>query len=105
VLASKGNAYSAIKVYLLATRQLHIAKGLPDPGRGNMARLSQVLRQSSQLGQSKFVRLPIMPDILVRIKEAWEKERLDHDGEKLMLWAAWFVSSAFFGRAKYVHSH
>jgi len=87
VLADKGIAHSTIKVYLSATRQLHIAKGLPDPGRGNMAKLSQVLRgiQSSQLGQSKLVRLPITPAILLRIKEAWEREGLNCEGEKLML--------------------
>ena len=91
-------AHSTIRLYLSAIQQLHIAKGLPDPGRGNnMARLSQVLRgiQSLQLGQSKLVRLPIMPAILEHIKDAWEREGLDYDGEKLMLWAAMLL--CFFG--------
>ena len=44
VLANKGIAHSTIKVYLSATRQLHIAKGLPEPRMEKMPRLSQVLK-------------------------------------------------------------
>jgi len=47
-----------------------------------MAKLSQVLRgiQSSQL---ELVRFPITPAILLRIKEAWEREGLNCDGGKV----------------------
>lgn len=88
VLASKGIAHSTMRVYLSATRQLHIAKGLPDPGIENMAKLSQVLRgiRSTQPGKSKFVRMPITPGMLVRIKKAWEEEGPNDD--RIMLWAA-----------------
>ena len=44
VLANNGIAHSTIKVYLSATRQLHITKGLPEPRMEKMPRLSQVLR-------------------------------------------------------------
>ena len=90
-----GIAHSSIKVYLSAVRQLHIARGLPDPGRRSMAKLSQVLRgiQTSQPGQPKFVRLPITPAILSRIKETWDAEGANND--RVMLWAAMLL--CFFG--------
>ena len=44
VLANNGIAHSTVKVYLSATRQLHIAKGLPEPRMEKMPRLSQVLK-------------------------------------------------------------
>ena len=95
VLASKGIAHSTVKVYLSATHQLHIEKGLPDPGIENMAKLSQVLRgiRSTQSGKSNFVRRPITPGMLVQIKNAWEEE--GPDDNKLMLWAAMLL--CFFG--------
>jgi len=78
-LASKNIAHSTIKVYLSATRQLQIEKGLPDPKMQNMAKLSQVLRgvRATQAGKSTTVRLPITPQILERIKEAWERTGLN----------------------------
>ena len=88
VLANNGIAHSTIKVYLSATRQLHIAKGLPEPRMKKMPRLSQVLRgvRTTRPTKSRFTRLPITPGILLRIKEGWEKEPLVQD--KTMLWAA-----------------
>ena len=95
VLANNGIAHSTIKVYLSATRQLHIAQGLPEPRMEKMPRLSQVLRgvRITQPTKSRFTRRPITPGILLRIKEGWEKELLVQD--KTMLWAAMLL--CFFG--------
>ena len=95
VLANNGIAHSTIKAYLSATRQLHIAQGLPEPRMEKMPRLSQVLRgvRNTQPTKSRFTRRPITPGILLRIKEGWEKEPLVQD--KTMLWAAMLL--CFFG--------
>ena len=86
---------STIKVYLSATRQLHIAQGLPEPRMEKMPRLSQVLRgvRTTQPTKSRFTRRPITPGILLRIKEGWEKEPLVQD--KTMFWVAMLL--CFFG--------
>ena len=95
VLANNGIAHSTIKVYLSATRQLHIAKGLLEPRMEKMPRLSQVLRgvRTTQPTKSWFTRLLITLEILLRIKEGWEKKPLVQD--KTMLWAAMLL--CFFG--------
>ena len=95
VLAGKGIAHNTIKVYISATRQLQISKGLPDPRVEGMAKLAQVLKgvRSSSTGFSKFVRLPITPKILSRIKQTWEAEGLNND--RTMVWAAMLL--CFFG--------
>ena len=94
-LASKCIAHSTLKVYLSVIRQLQIEKGLPDPKMQNMAKLSQVLRgvRATQAGKSTTVRLPITPQILERIKEAWERTGLNDN--RVMLWAAMLL--CFFG--------
>ena len=43
-LATLNIAYSSIKVYLAAVRQLHVRSGLPPPRSDDMAKLQQVLR-------------------------------------------------------------
>ena len=95
VLANKGIAHSTIKVYISATRQLQLSKGLPDTRVEAMAKLAQVLRgvRSSSSGSSKFARLPITLKILSRIKETWEVEGLSSD--RIMVWAAMLL--CFFG--------
>ena len=95
MLAKKGISHSSIKVYILATRQLQLWKGLPDPRVESMAKLAQVLRgvRVSSSGSSKFIRLPITPKILSRIKETWEAEGLSSD--RIMVWAAMLL--CFFG--------
>ena len=96
-LAVSGLQASTIKCYLSAIRQLHIAQGLGDPGIGSMAKLEQVVRgiKSNQAkhGKQKSPRLPITPEILLRIKGVWERESPARD--KAMLWAA--ASLCFFG--------
>lgn len=96
-LASEGLKYSSIKCYLSAVRHLHLEKKLPDPNIGSMARLEQVLRgvksfQSKQSPPPK-PRLPITPDILLKLKKVWNKDPSNTDN--IMLWAA--VCLGFFG--------
>ena len=57
-----------------------------------MPRLSQVLQgiKITQAGKrtegTRQTRLPVTPDVLLRIKTAWEKETINDD--RVMLWAA-----------------
>jgi len=64
-LAVSGLRASTIKCYLSAIKQLHIARGVGDPGIGNMAKLEQVLKgiKSAQAkgGDTIQPRLPITP--------------------------------------------
>ena len=87
--------HSTIKVYLSALRQFHIAEGLRDPGRWNMAKLSQVWRDIQALlpRQPKFMRLLITMEILSYVKEIWDAKRANND--TVMLWAAMLL--CFFG--------
>ena len=103
VLANNGIAHSTVKVYLSATRQLHIAKGLPEPRTEKMPRLSQVLKgiRTTQPTKSRFTRLLITPGILLQIKEGWEKEPLVLD--KTILWASMLLCfSDFFSQGRYI---
>lgn len=97
VLAVEKIRHSTIKCYLSAVRHLHVAEGVGDPGIAKMARLEQVLKgikatQAKEGVQAKS-RLPITPEILIKIKETWERGRIDYD--KTMLWAAALM--CFFG--------
>ena len=97
VLAKDNLSHSTIKSYLAAVRHLHIEEGGGDPKICNMARLEQVLK-GIKLTQAKGPkrmnpRLPITPEILQKVKQTWEKGKLDFD--KHMIWAAALV--CFFG--------
>ena len=64
----------------------------------DMLRLNQVLKgikicQSKSSSHNWEPRLPVTPEILLKIKTAWEHKGLDKD--KVMLWAAF--TTCFFG--------
>ncbi len=96
-LAEDGLQTSTIKCYLSGVRQLHLAEGVGDPGIGKMARLEQVLKgiksEVAKKGQKPSPRLPITPELLLAIKETWEKEPVTRD--RAMIWAAALL--CFFG--------
>lgn len=96
-LADEKICHSTIKCYLSAVRHLHISEGLGDPHIHSMTRLVQVLRgvKSTQAkgGKQARQRLPITPEILLKIKQIWERGVLDSN--KAMLWAA--ALTCFFG--------
>ena len=68
-----------------------------DPGIGSMAKLEQVVKgiKSDQVkhGKQQSPKLPITPELLLRIKGVWEREPPGRD--KAMLWVA--ASLWFFG--------
>ena len=96
-LANEKLCHNTIKSYLAAIRHLHIAEGAGDPGMSNMPRLEQVVKgvKATQVKEGKKVkaRLPITPELLLRMKQAWSQEQDSRD--VVMLWAA--VSVCFFG--------
>ena len=86
--------HSTIKCYLSAVRQM---QGYGDPRMSSMARLEQVLKgikslQARTRGRS-LPRLPITPDLLLKMKGVWQKRGTTWDNT--MLWAA--VTLCFFG--------
>ena len=97
-LAQGGMKHQSIKCYLSAARHLQIMSGRGDPFREKMPLLEYVLRgiKSEQAKRSptvQRVRLPITPDVLVRIRQVWERHCKDPDN--IMLWAA--CTTCFFG--------
>ncbi len=95
-LAMENLSPATIKCYLSAVRHLQVAKGYGDPHIGSMARLELVLRGVKRVrgksGQPK-PRLPITPDLLGKLREAWLDQPRGKDGS--MLWAA--SALCFFG--------
>ena len=90
--------HQSIKCYLSAARHLQIMSGQGDPFREKMPLLEYVLRgikseQVKRFPTAQRVRLPITPDVLVRIRQVWERHCKDPDN--IMLWAA--CTTCFFG--------
>ena len=82
--------HNTIKCYLSAVRQMHVAEGYGDPCMSSMARLEQELKgikslQARTRGRS-LPRLPITPDLLLKMKGVWQKRGTTWDNT--MLWAA-----------------
>ena len=96
-LTKEGLKLRTIKVYLSAVRFLHIEEAGTDPFLPTQPRLHYILqgikRAEAEKGVEKRTRLPITPNILRKIKEAWEASASEPD--IIMLWAACCLG--FFG--------
>ena len=96
-LADQGLSPKSIKSYLSAIRHLHIANHMHDPKINNMSRLEQVIkgikRAYARKSPGKRERLPITPEILMRMRSVWQQKSKDFDA--IMLWAACCL--CFFG--------
>ena len=93
-LGDQGLAYSSLKGYLSAIRNLQISYNYPDPNISRIPKLEQVLRgikRQNATANTKRERLPITPDILIKLRAVWERENTKQDN--IMLWA---VSSLCF---------
>ena len=78
-LANDHLSHTTIKCYLTAVRHAHIENGLADPQIRGMARLEQVLKgiksiQCRARPPSRQTRLPIMPDLLHKMKQYWNRD-------------------------------
>ena len=96
-LGMEGLSHSTIKGYLSGIRHLHLEHHLPDPRISSMSRLELVLRGIKSL-QAKTKgpvspRLPITPELLLKIKQVWFNSHYQNDN--VMLWAAALL--CFFG--------
>ena len=96
-LAEEGLTPRTIKAYLSAIRHLQVSMNLSDPKIGEMPRLEQVLkgakREFAKKNPDKRERLPITPELLLRLKQVWAKDPKKF--ENVMLWAACCV--CYFG--------
>ena len=87
-------ASSTVKNYLAAVRHAQIALGLGDPNMGSMPQLEYVIRGMKRRSQAPTqTRLPITPEILKGMKQAWQQHPNSRDAA--MLWAA--STMCFFG--------
>ena len=96
-LANQGLTHKTLKTYLAAVRHLQIAEGLPDPKIASMPKLEQVMRgiksHQARSTSGSQPRLPITPDVLLKMRKVWESDSRNPDN--IMLWAA--ACSCFFG--------
>ena len=96
-LGKNGLAYSTIKGYLAAVRNLQIGYGWPCPAATPMPKLEQVLRgikiSQARAGRLPRRKLPITPAILRQVKQAWSG--INTDFHQTLLWAA--ATTCFFG--------
>lgn len=93
-LFQEGLSASSVKGYLSAVRHVQIALGLGDLKLGEMPQLEYSIKGLRRLypGQCR-ARLPIMLDILCKLRKSWEATERHYDGA--MLWAA--SCMCFFG--------
>ena len=96
-LALEGLAHNTLKGYLSGIRHLHLENHYKNPNINTMARLEQVLKgikslQAKTKGNS-HPRLPMTPELLVRIRQVWVNKPPNPDHK--MLWAAALL--CFFG--------
>ena len=106
-LANQNLGHSSIKCYLSAVRHLHVAEGHGDPhvaeGHGDphiscMARLEQVLKGIKGVQVRtvpKQTRLPITPELLLKMRQVWMAADGGSKWDHIMLWAACLL--CFFG--------
>ena len=89
-LADQGLSPKSIKSYLSAVRHLQISMHMPDPKFSEMKWLEQVMqgikREYAKRSPGKRTRLPVTPDILLKMRKVLERESKDHDA--IMIWAA-----------------
>lgn len=89
-LMDEGLQHTSIKGYLSAIRRLQIVRGLGDPFAATWPLLEYTLRgiklrQAKDRKTKAKKRLPITPDILRKLREAWSKDAQQVDN--IMLWA------------------
>ena len=86
-------------IYLSAIRHMQIVSGMSDPALASYARLNYALRGLRRVGGDgrRRARLPITPDILMKIYRQWSHVAQTYD--HIMLWAAFCLG--FFG---FMHS-
>ena len=100
-LAKQGLAPGTVKTYLAAVRHAQIMRGLPEPRQGSsLPRLcllqSGVRRDRPQQGlPPTWSRLPITPNILVRIYANWSEALRATEYDTVMIWSA--MVTCFFG--------
>ena len=89
-LAEQGLSPKSVKLYLSAVRHLQISLNFKDPKIGEMPKLEQVMRgvkrEHAKHSPGKRTRLPITPEILLKLRGVWEASSKQHNS--IMLWAA-----------------
>ena len=91
----EGLSAGTMKSYLSAVRHAQIALGLGNLVMVRMPQLQYVLKGARRrlAERAKRIRLPITPEILQRLRRAWE--RLPVRADASMLWAA--ATLCYFG--------
>ena len=90
----EGLKYQTIKTYLLAVRNWQVLSGMGDPFRSDLSLLEYILRDQARNREGPpMERLPITPDILLKVRVILEQNWMSFDN--IMLWAVY--CTAFFG--------
>ncbi len=96
-LGREGLAFSTIKGYLSAVRNLQITYGFPSPFDTPTPKLNQLLRgikiTRGKQGCVPKRKLPITPTILRQVRLVWNE--VGHDYDHTLFWAA--ATTCFFG--------
>ena len=96
-VAKSGLSHQTIKCYLSAIRHLQIELGGGDPHISTMPVLEHVLRgikkEHSKKSPMSKTRLPMTPNILLKLRAIWEEEA--HAFDHIMIWAA--CCTCYFG--------
>ncbi len=87
-LHSGGLTPGTVKGYLAAVRYFQIAQGLGDPHMGDMPQLEYAVKGMKRTTppRSSRTRLPVIPEILTKLKAVWATRQGRR--EAAMLWAA-----------------
>ena len=87
-------SHGTMKSYLAAVRFEQISRGMGNPSIGSMPKLEYVLKGAKKKTPASVrQRLPITPQILLKLKQVWQKNPAKRDAQ--MLWAA--ACLCFFG--------
>uniref|UniRef100_A0A1X7TEK2 Tyr recombinase domain-containing protein n=1 Tax=Amphimedon queenslandica TaxID=400682 RepID=A0A1X7TEK2_AMPQE len=86
-MASRGLSYGSIRVYLSGVRFVQIIQGLPDLAVSSLPRLDYVLKGicRSVPSRSRRQHLPITPEILRLLFQAWSHQPITFDA--VLFWA------------------
>ena len=86
-----------VRLYLSAICHMQIVSGMSDPALASYARLNYALHGLRRVGGNgrHRARLPITPDILMKIYRQWSHVAQTYD--HIMLWAAFCLSSCIQG--------
>ena len=94
-LAHDNISYQTIKCYLSAIKHMQVERGMGELQFTSMPVLRGIKKEHAKKAKPTLTRLPITPNILLKIRKIWEEDASNFD--HIMLWAACCRSTCYFG--------